>query len=331
MIGIYRIVNKLNGKCYVGQSKNLEERIKSHLVSSSSDLLHADMELLGYTNFYGEILQECSVDELNSLETYYISKFKSTDPDYGYNILPGGGRDPNYSVSEDTKEKLSKTRKKLYENPEFKHSTEGSRLIYKDNIQARASGKRLQDLLNDGWSLGTTQEYKDNLSRVNTGENNPAYGKGYKFAGENNHFFGKHHSEESKQKIRDHMPDTTFNWRGHHHSEESKQKMRGPRPSIMGEKNHSYGKRGEDSYLWGYRSINKDGVTKRVKPEVLQQYLDDGWTLGDARSKDESSNRYVTTLGRKAMNKDGVVKMIPKEEIEQYLSLGWILGTKKSK
>ena len=29
-IGIYKITNKINNKCYIGQSVNLESRIRSH-------------------------------------------------------------------------------------------------------------------------------------------------------------------------------------------------------------------------------------------------------------------------------------------------------------
>lgn len=56
---------------------------------------------------------------------------------------------------------------------------------------------------------------KENLSEAHKGENNPMYGKHHteetknkiseakkgKYCGENNHNYGKHHSEETKQKI----------------------------------------------------------------------------------------------------------------------------------
>lgn len=30
MVGIYKITNKLNGKCYIGQTDDLERRIAEH-------------------------------------------------------------------------------------------------------------------------------------------------------------------------------------------------------------------------------------------------------------------------------------------------------------
>ena len=35
-----------------------------------------------------------------------------------------------------------------------------------------------------------------------------------------------------------------------------------------------------DPHAKGTKYINKDGILKRIKPELLQQYLDDGWELG---------------------------------------------------
>jgi alkaline phosphatase len=44
---------------------------------------------------------------------------------------------------------------------------------------------------------------KQHLREINTGELNPMYIKGRERVGENNPFFGKTHTEENKQKMRD--------------------------------------------------------------------------------------------------------------------------------
>lgn len=54
-------------------------------------------------------------------------------------------------------------------------------------------------------------------------------------SGENNHFFGKHHTEETKEKIRQKNL-------GRRHTEEEKQKMRINKPNRSGKNNHMYGK-----------------------------------------------------------------------------------------
>lgn len=329
MIGIYRIVNKVNGKCYVGQSIDLEKRIHDHFLKSNSKSLQQDMESYGEDNFYGEILAECSIEDQNRLEREFVAKFRANDPNFGYNIHPGGGHKPGYRATDETRKKMRDKRLELINSPDFVNGTAGSKIIHRGNVQSRASGDKLKRMMTSGWELGASQAFKDNLSHINSGENNPAYGKGYKFAGENNHFFGKHHTEETKQKIREHMPDTSYNWRGKHHSEESRAKMRGPRPSVAGENNHNYGKRGEDSYLYGYKAVYKGDVGKRVKPEDLQRYLDDGWTLGNRPSlmTDEKRKMYgEATKGRKMMNKDGVNTFVKSCEFDKYLSDGWVFG-----
>ena len=330
MIGIYRIVNKLNGKCYVGQSMHLEDRMHSHLSRSSSDSLRADIRALGDENFYEEILEECSVEELNTKEIEYVALYKANDPSYGYNIRPGGGHQPGYVTKDSTKKLLSEKRLQLTHSVGFINPTSGSVIIHKGDIQSRVSKDKLDYKLSNGWELGASDKFKQNLSNINSGENNPAYRKGYEFSGEKNHFYGKHHTEESKQKIRDHMPDTTFNWRGKHHTEESKAKMKGPRPSVAGENNHAYGKRGKASYLYGYKAIHKDGVGKRVKPEDLQKYLDEGWTLGNRPNlmTDEKRKMYANASNRgcKMMNNGQIAKYIQPSEFDEYLSNGWIFG-----
>ena len=53
--------------------------------------------------------------------------------------------------------------------------------------------------------------------------------------GERNHFYEKHHSEETKEKIRKSLPPRegeNNSFFGKSHSEESKEKMRGPRPGM---------------------------------------------------------------------------------------------------
>lgn len=41
------------------------------------------------------------------MEMYYINKFNSTNPIYGYNITSGGGGTIGYKLSEEHRKKLS--------------------------------------------------------------------------------------------------------------------------------------------------------------------------------------------------------------------------------
>ena len=94
-IGIYKIQNKINGHIYIGQSKNIEARIRSHINSSfnANDkdynmIIHKAIRKYGEKNFTYEIVEECLLSELNEKETYWINYYNSFHN--GYNATTGG-------------------------------------------------------------------------------------------------------------------------------------------------------------------------------------------------------------------------------------------------
>lgn len=92
--GIYRIVNKNNNKCYVGQTKNLGPRHRQHwgelrLGHHSNQYLQDDWNKdSAYFKF--EILEKCPLEQLNERERYWIQFYDSTNREKGYNIQLGG-------------------------------------------------------------------------------------------------------------------------------------------------------------------------------------------------------------------------------------------------
>lgn len=97
MIGIYIITNKINHKCYIGQSQNIERRWREHrrraLKHSGEEynsLLHKAIRKHGLENFSFQVVEECAVSELNKREIYWIGKFNSRNPQFGYNLTDGG-------------------------------------------------------------------------------------------------------------------------------------------------------------------------------------------------------------------------------------------------
>lgn len=94
MVGIYKITNKLNGKCYIGQSVNIEHRWiehKSralHLSKHSCTALYFAIRKYGIDNFQFEVIEETSIDKLNEREIYWINYFNSYYN--GYNETLGG-------------------------------------------------------------------------------------------------------------------------------------------------------------------------------------------------------------------------------------------------
>jgi group I intron endonuclease len=107
-IGIYCYTNKVNGKKYIGQSIDLNRRHCKMDYRLSSMFSHA-IEKYGLDNFDYEVLEYCSVDNLDEREVYWISAYQTFPPSlgFGYNLTSGGG---HYEVSDETKMKLSECR-----------------------------------------------------------------------------------------------------------------------------------------------------------------------------------------------------------------------------
>lgn len=97
--GIYIATNKINGKSYIGQSLNIESRIKEHLYrynkpssNSYNSLFYRALRKYGKDNFQFSVLESSdSFDRqtLNDLEVFYIRRYDSFHN--GYNMNYGGG------------------------------------------------------------------------------------------------------------------------------------------------------------------------------------------------------------------------------------------------
>ena len=96
MVGIYKITNKINEHCYIGQSRNIAKRWRAHKESMSNKNtpaydypLQRALRKYGVDSFIFEVIEECSVSELNEREIYWISFY---NPEY--NQTAGG----NYTI-----------------------------------------------------------------------------------------------------------------------------------------------------------------------------------------------------------------------------------------
>lgn len=99
MIGIYKITNKINNKSYIGQSIHVEERWKEHIEKNNNkSLIHLAIIKYGVENFSFEILEQCSQQELNDREIYWIDKYDTYQN--GYNLTLGGESGRKYDVNE---------------------------------------------------------------------------------------------------------------------------------------------------------------------------------------------------------------------------------------
>jgi group I intron endonuclease len=104
---VYRWVNKVNNKTYVGSSIDLSTRLYKyfslrHLVKAKTPIYNALLKY-GYSNFRLEILEYCNIKDTISREQYYIDNLK---PDY--NLAKTAGSTLGFKFTEETLELLKK-------------------------------------------------------------------------------------------------------------------------------------------------------------------------------------------------------------------------------
>ena len=98
MIGIYCITNLVNGKKYIGQSRNIENRWREHRLKpfqpnyKDGKILYQAIRKYGLDNFKFEVLEKCKIEELDEREIYWIAFYQTFPPDLGkgYNETKGG-------------------------------------------------------------------------------------------------------------------------------------------------------------------------------------------------------------------------------------------------
>lgn len=107
IIGIYKITSPSN--CiYIGQSIDILHRFYKYKLLSGGlkkqTRLYYSLKKHGWESHSFEIIKECNISELNSLEIFYIKKYNSFNNRYGLNLTSGGG---SFTVSDSTKCKIS--------------------------------------------------------------------------------------------------------------------------------------------------------------------------------------------------------------------------------
>lgn len=90
MIGIYKITNLINGKSYIGQSRNIKERWRNHKIAASNQNskaynypLYQAFRKYGLNNFQFEVIEETTIDDLNSKEAQWIEFYQ---PEYNQTV-----------------------------------------------------------------------------------------------------------------------------------------------------------------------------------------------------------------------------------------------------
>lgn len=154
-MNIYKITNKLNGKSYIGQSKEAERRFKMHKWRANNltytNTIYQAMRKHGVDNFSFEIIEECaSPEELNEAEKFWIAYYDTYNR--GYNMTEGGDKPPlqtgkqcvlGYHHTEDAKKRIGEAAKGNTRAKGYRHTEEAKRRIA-EAAKGRTAKKVLQ-------------------------------------------------------------------------------------------------------------------------------------------------------------------------------------------
>ena len=170
---VYKIVNKINNKIYIGKANNVEIRWAKHLYIAATDqtnpaftYFHAALKKNGEINFNFEIIEELESEELAfEKEIYWINFYNSNNREIGYNLTAGGVGPSGRIQSQEEKLNKSIILKKYYTN--HPHAALGRKLT--DEHKKKISEGNLGKIMSD--------EAKNKISISNSGKNNGMFGK----------------------------------------------------------------------------------------------------------------------------------------------------------
>jgi len=139
--GVYKIINIINNRVYVGMSNDIERRIKWHksrlkYKNHNNPILQRAYDKYGEKNFIFEVIEYCSQEKLFEREHYWCTFLNSNNKKFGYNIAITN-IEGNSSMCKESREQGIKVRKSKYESW---HSEETKKKISQAKI-----GKKMSD------------------------------------------------------------------------------------------------------------------------------------------------------------------------------------------
>ena len=176
--GVYKITNLVNGKVYIGASKDIEDRWWYH--KNGHTAIAEDLKTFGLENFKFEVLLECPEDMLCQWERDMICLYDSDDPEKGYNCK----NDRPYSLKRNESFKGRKAWNKGLKNI---YSDETRRKI-SEALKGRVVSEETKRKISEA-KKGHIVSEESNRKRSEKMKGRPAWNRGIP------------HSEEHKRKL----------------------------------------------------------------------------------------------------------------------------------
>lgn len=169
---IYCVTHITTGRVYIGQTvQGIKTRWARHQIETCCARLSRAIGKYGADAFsVQEIDTAYSKDELDELEIFYIGMYGSTKRPNGFNLMSGGSFGKH---SDESKQKMSVSVCKAYENPEFKAKLSAAKLGVKHtpervaNVVAALTGKKASDKAKKSLSNARIKLWKDPVAREN--------------------------------------------------------------------------------------------------------------------------------------------------------------------
>lgn len=100
---IYKIECLINGRVYIGQTKNKTKRLQEHKRTLEKNEHHSislqrAWNKYGKKNFSFEIIEECDSSNVDERERYWIKFYNSNNPNYGFNMESGGNKHKSHNI-----------------------------------------------------------------------------------------------------------------------------------------------------------------------------------------------------------------------------------------
>lgn len=169
---VYCITQKSTGRVYIGQTiQSVKDRWVSHKSNGYCVVLHRSIKKYGENDFQIEVIDRAdSKEELDALEAFYIALCGSTNRALGFNLRHGGSFGKH---SIESKQKMSVSVRKAYENPEFKAKLSAAKLGVKHSpehvakVAAALTGKKATAEAKKSLSAARMELWKDPQAREN--------------------------------------------------------------------------------------------------------------------------------------------------------------------
>jgi len=221
--GIYGIININNGKMYIGSAIDFEKRRCEHLRKLRRNCHHSRY-LQNAWNKYGEdhfkfsLLERVEPSELITAEQRFIDGYGMVNL---YNVNPTAGSNLGRHWTEETKEKLRKAVLGRYVSQETRKKMSRASLGRRLSLEAK---KKISDA-NHGRkpSEETRARISEALKKVFS---NPEIKEKLRNRPPNFSMLGKHHTQETCQKLSEQRRGEQNSMFGRHHTEETKNKIR---------------------------------------------------------------------------------------------------------